>query len=375
MMQKIRNRLPKLFQKTEKEKSSRTCDFDLANTFILLLSQKMQHLALSKKILEQQRHAYYFKNRRHTRDMKVNDRNYLQQCVGDRQLTGGHNFEKGFSQRASLVSLPPIPHTVNYSWLFDNEDNYKLNCFERAKIRDQCRQLTLDQSVLAYEIFLKRSERIIEPMDLPKVLDEILTVLLSRKPVRKNCIEVFKKRMEMAAPEPSEHSQSTQGSFSPRMLASKVRLARAFRPIDELKPNTLHNISLPVVRQNSKMNVKDSLQDQESELGSQTSNSQIMSAIDKVRVVYVQSKDECPTIGNICSVPRRFQYENKQNGLNDGNLRSPSLVPVEKQSNNELKQPNDELRFKDRRRKVGRSQVRSDLSSSTISECLSSRLV
>ena len=359
MMQRIRNRLPKLFRKNEKDKSPKHYDFDLANTLILQLSQKMQQLALSKKFIEQQRHAYYFKNSRRNQATTGKHNHFFQQRVGDRQLTGGHQLEKGLSQRASRTSLPPIPQTVNYSWLFDTEQNYKLNCFERAKIRDQCRQLTLDQSVLAYEIFLKRSEKVTEPTELPKILDEILSVLLSRKPVRKNCIEVFKKRMESIPHQPVEDKQTT--------LPSGERSTKSFRIKDAPKFKAMRSVSMPLCRDNSKINQKDTAQDQ-GEHSSRSVSSQILTALDKIRVVYVQSKEEGLNTENKSTTPKKIRFEKKTFRMSDGDVRNTPVASAVKESN-------ENFTLKDRQRKVDKSKKRSNLSSSPVNEYPSSTII
>lgn len=83
---------------------------------------------------------------------------------------------------------------VDYSWLFDQKNIPRLNRFDRGKLRECCQLMTYDQSILAYDVLKKLIEDIAEPSVIPQILETIIMHILGREKEPASFKDLFSNR-------------------------------------------------------------------------------------------------------------------------------------------------------------------------------------
>ncbi|XP_014785383.1 uncharacterized protein LOC106880080 [Octopus bimaculoides] len=83
---------------------------------------------------------------------------------------------------------------VDYSWLFDRKNIPRLNRFDRGKLRECCQLMTYDQSILAYDVLQKLIEDISEPSVIPEILDTIIMYILGQEKESASFKDLFRRR-------------------------------------------------------------------------------------------------------------------------------------------------------------------------------------
>ncbi|GAB1603723.1 hypothetical protein Ahia01_000653600 [Argonauta hians] len=224
---------------TKRRRKQQRCfdeDYNAANAFILLITEKMDELTNKKNVLaiedleikkQSPEENFYYQDDIDTSNNSAINKNlhdsHPAATTNVREIQtqiNGHNIldiseescqnvatvadELSTSQQVYGERLKPFTSDLqnykggtnrdinrgnrkiqaDYSWLFDSHSPRRLHCIDRGKLRECCQLMTYDQSIFAYKVLQHLLKDISEPSDIPFLLDQIIMHILDQEEIK-----------------------------------------------------------------------------------------------------------------------------------------------------------------------------------------------